>query len=927
ILLSKMLGSVIIAHKLYFITLLALGAFGQRLVFEKLCGRGGFVSGLVYLLNPWVVYRISKGHNLIIMGSALLPFAFISFLSLEREYSISRVLLAGFLSSLLLLISPHMGYIFFIILFLYGISKPLKGALTLRELLKQAILFAQTGFLAIAFGMPVLILVIMGIGSKVTVVRLEETAFYSLRIHLLVEKWPYLIVGLGVVLGLFLFIGKGKESLFSLLLILVGLTLSFGGVWPISLVISALYKYLPGFFIFRELNKFLYIALFGGSLLFEALVLELRGFTESLMGKKWSLGPISRKLIGFLFIVLALLALIIPDRNIISGDLGGNVGTIQLPPHLMELDDWLRSQEGDFRVAFFPPACWAADYDWSERWFLDPVVSLQAKPTVEIRSEMDITPSNNFVKWVYMAIYRNRTNRFGKLLGLLGVKYVIYRPDVDMPDERADLRHLGKEETIPLFERENDLVLIRRIGEYEIYLNKHALPLVAEGFRPVLIVGDRRALISLSHLDLNFTENVCIFLDNLYDYAGLEELIQGCKYAIIDPKNWMDLRLALSKEKVVLKPWDFVEMSTDASSRWIRGDFSWYSYGGTLNVAPDNYVMTNRTGNSLLIPFTITKEGNFSLFVQCFTTSNDNFGQISVKLDDFPQKLVQSRVPGSIEGYYRWVDLGEFHLAEGRHFLRFRSVGGAAAISKIVLLPKDASPVDGLDFLPRIVLLMDDDFWDFKGPPGSFAISPDFSNGRAVCLLNGVYGLFYVPRGGDYSLILKTHGEEGIPLQVSLDGTKFDMKIRKGSLILKLSINKGFHTITMTSNASCVLDLALLVEGDEEFPLKEERSILIPSYSRSPCSCTLMINSPYLLFLETYEPGWRLSCGENMEPLPAFSYANLYLIEGFPKGNCTLSFVGCELVLEGFLIAPPLVAVIALSVRIFKKKGIIREET
>jgi len=933
--LSKALGSVITAHKIYFVILLTLGAYGQRLVFQRLYRRGGFISGLVYLLNPWTVYRISRGHNLIIMGSALLPFAFISFLSFEKKYRVSRALLSGFLSSLLLLISPHMGYIFFIILFVYGLAKFLNSGLALRNLLKQLVLLCQTGFLALSFGMPVLILAIKGIGSNVTVVRLEETLFYSLSIDLLKERWPYLVIGLGIMLSLFIFVGLVRELLFSILLVFVGMMLSFGGVWPISLLIELFYKHLPGFFIFRELNKFLYMALFGGSLLFEVLILGLKDFTESIIGKRGLLGLKFKKLTGFVFIALALFILIIPDKDMISGDFGGSVKTVKLPSHLKELDRWLRSEKGEYRVAFFPPACWAARYDWSERWFLDPMVSLQAKPTIEIRSEMDITPSNNFVKWVYMALYFNRTNRIGRLLGLLGARYIIYRPDVDMPDERVDLRHLGKEQTIPIFRRKNDLLLIKRIGEYEIYLNKHALPLIVEGFRPVLVVEDRKALISLSHLDLNFSENVCLFLDNLYDYADLEELVKGCRYVIINPKKWIDLQLALSEDKLVIKPWEFVEMSTDASNKWIRGDFSWYLYGGTLNVAPDDYVMTNKSDNSLSLPFTIPRGGNFTLFVQTFTTSSESFGKIYVKIDDYPQESIQIRVSGEIGGYYRWVKVGSFHLTKGKHYVKFRSSEGAASISKIVLLPEsefNKSITIDLSSLPSIALLMDDDFWDVEVPDG-FAESPEFSNGRAVYLLNKtVYGSFYIPRGGEYTLVLRAYAREESLIKVYLDDLEYDvvMEKEKQVKIRSLSIEKGTHRIGIKSNHFCLLDLALLVEGAEA-PLlgrSEEKPIALnPIHSNRHCSCNLSVNSSHLLFLETYEPGWRLICEKEMEPIQAFSYANLYSIKEMPKGDCTLYFVGCKLIWNGFLIGLALMMASVSSIMIFKKTELMWRET
>ena len=82
-----------------------------------------------------------------------------------------------------------------------------------------------------------------------------------------------------------------------------------------------------------------------------------------------------------------------------------------------------------FRIAFFPPAVWATTYTWASRWFLDPDVALQAKPTVEIKSEQDLTQSASLTRWVYTALYSNRTSNWGKLLSILGVKYLILQTD------------------------------------------------------------------------------------------------------------------------------------------------------------------------------------------------------------------------------------------------------------------------------------------------------------------------------------------------------------------------------------------------------------------------------------------------------------------------------------------------------------------
>jgi hypothetical protein len=88
---------------------------------------------------------------------------------------------------------------------------------------------------------------------------------------------------------------------------------------------------------------------------------------------------------------------------------------------------WLLSSNEDFRIAFIPPAVWATVYDWAPIWFLDPLVALQAKPTLEIKSEQDLTSGADFTRWLYTTLYSGRSNDWGRMLGLTGSRYVIVR--------------------------------------------------------------------------------------------------------------------------------------------------------------------------------------------------------------------------------------------------------------------------------------------------------------------------------------------------------------------------------------------------------------------------------------------------------------------------------------------------------------------
>ena len=934
ILLSKVIGSVILAHKVFFLLLLPIGALGQQLVFERLVGKKGFVTGFLYMVNPWVCYRISRGHNLMLLGYAFLPYVFLSYLSYRRRYGLFAGLSFSVLLSLLILISPHMAYIFFLILAVYAITKAITFKREgLREVLlkfaRELVLIIQAGCLSMFLSMPALIPALKGLGSQVTVVRSEELIYYSLRLEILIQRWPYVIMGaLTGVLALFLFKRKGDQnSLFSLSLMFLGILLSSGGVKPLRSAFVWLFENFPGFFLFRELNKFLYLTFFGLSILLGALSLS---FQEQLA--KLAKDKRARKIYSTLLTSTIVAVIILTYPSMVLGNFQEPIDPVVVPEDFMELNRWLRNQPGDFRVAFFPPACWATRYNWSKKWFLDPLVALQSKPTVEIKSEMDITPSSSFVRWCYASIYNNKTRRIGKLLGIIGVKYIVLRPDADMPEDRKDLHMFAKERTLAIFSEESDLMLEEVIGRYQIYRNPHVLPIISAQEAPILIIGDRKTLITLSHIDsFEFSSNHCLFLDNFYD-LDFEKLLSECKYVVIEPERELDLTLATTKEKRLIFPWEFVGLSSNSLADWIRGDFAWFLYNGSLHVAPDNYVMTRGENRSFSFNFEISKSGEFSLFIQSFHTSNKEFGRISVRLDEFPPVIVQCNSFG-VEGSYLWEHVGDFFLSEGSHQLSIASVEGGAALSKLVLVPKGSLQNAGLveafqESKIKVTLLFDDEFWALKGKGCSYLESPEYSNGRALLLNGQIKAQFLNPKEGEYFIGLRANAlKEGGVLTLTLDNTSFSLKLQNGLQWLELGpikIGAGQHNIMLYEvEGNVSVDFLVLYEGKEFLGLEPNPDLWYMKQSSS--SYTIRTGARFLSFLETYDSHWKLVYDrDQVSPMKVFGFGNMYKLEWRERQEeCRLLFTGVNLMKKGVFIGLVGATLILLSIYLCKSKGLI----
>jgi hypothetical protein len=275
-------------------------------------------------------------------------------------------------------------------------------------------------------------------------------------------------------------------GLFSVLLVLLATE-------PLSPIYFWLFNNLPGLLMFREVNKFFLLTVLSVGFF---IGLAAEGLKRC-MGKCSSIG---RNVLPLLLVSLIVSASSWP---FLTGDMGGNIGTVEIPEGYREFEGWLSSQKGDFKIAFFPPAVWATTYAWASRWFLDPLVALQVKPTVELKSEFDLTASASLTRWVYTALYSNRTSEWGRLLGVLGVKYLVLKLDADMPPERGDLGAFSLANTLESWGDQGGLQIEKRFGSILVYRNPYQLPHIyqAKGFS--LVIGDRRALISLGSMNFD----------------------------------------------------------------------------------------------------------------------------------------------------------------------------------------------------------------------------------------------------------------------------------------------------------------------------------------------------------------------------------------------------------------------------------------
>jgi hypothetical protein len=969
ILWSTVTGSAVLSYKLFFCINLALAGFGFFLVFPRLTQLmskvGAFVAGLSYMFNPWVLDRIIYGHNTIILGYAILPYALFFYVEALQKVDVKHILICGMLSSLLLLAKVHMAYFFFILIFFHSLFYVLIGVKKAfrQRLIKQLFVVISIFALTIAVSFPILYHMAK-VNIPLYVVREEETAYYAVNFSSL-TLWDLLYVFLGVSLILWAIKALKKEShipyyspfvLCLFCLCVLGIILANGSVWPTTSLYAFLFNYLPGFFIFTEANRFLFfpvvaIAFFLGCFVDRSFVYNRTLFPANSIG--FFLKQVKRLFAPNLPVLVLLILMFSSTWQFFTGDVNGKLKPTSIPSYYEELDTWLRTQEGDFRVAFMPPACWATEYSWASQRFIDPISALPARPTIVLRSERDTTLASSFIRWAYSSIYQNKTAYWGKLLGLMGVKYVIVRRDADL-EPRDDLKQFNLENTLKILPNQGDLVLEKQLGSLLIYENPYCLPHISSAEGLSLVAGDRRTLITLSYLpSFDFGECPLAFLDN---NIPLLELLPDVKSIIIEGDRYWDFMLSCVDESCIIRPWEHVKASINERVQWIRGDYSWYFYGGDLNVAPDNYVMT-KGNNSIVLSFVAQKPDIYKVLVQVFETPRPDFKGIKCKVDDNGEVAIRNTMR-CLDESFRWLTIGDYELNAGSHYINVTSLGGAAAISKIAVIPISSISViernlfKGLDGLNvSITHIFDDYSWVSESSSKlQISLNPNYSDGMAIRLTKGkIDADFYVFKSGNYVPLIRILNEEPevSALKFSVDNSSEVFYVAPNSSasfqqLNPIMLERGHHSISLTTNenySSFLVDSVILHRagdsGDAECVCARAHSTSAPVNVQPPKSSinyTRRSGSLYevyrgnahmnfITFLEAYTENWQLE-GEGWKKAPfiLYGYANAFQIDGSELGNnFNLVYLGLVYVKQGFVISILLTVAIIAAIKVIRE--------
>jgi len=446
------------------------------------------LGALFYLLNPWVMDRISNHINMVLSVS-LMPLIVSLYLSLiaskliDIKKTLSKAFILASIVTLYTTLSSHnIFYIFPIIIFiailfiflnraakaknvllavaltiffyvllnLYWIL-PTIAKITLFEIIKPAYSFSLDNIASISARNSVLnIFQLNGGGAWDAIVQFPQNILLFF-IESLVS-----IILISIVIAAFTFCKKNLyiklAAVFSLLLIAFGAGLHS----PIHIYEFLFNTPLKGLvWLYRDPSRliqylvFIYAAVFSYGIIAIYTRLKIR---------TWFL------VAGALFI----LVLITPWSLTLANKGGGYIVSSDLPQSLVELNNNLAKEEGDFKIMWWPMFDYFF-YGWSNV----PSVTGDILGVVSPKSTYAKTSSAGLklkmLRFIYSKLFlTNKTSELGSILNLLNIKYIIVHDDLVKSQASVAPK------LIAVMSRQEDFSLVAAYGEkYYLFKNNY----------------------------------------------------------------------------------------------------------------------------------------------------------------------------------------------------------------------------------------------------------------------------------------------------------------------------------------------------------------------------------------------------------------------------------------------------------------------
>jgi hypothetical protein len=401
--------------------------------------------------------------------------------------------------------------------------------------------------------------------------------------------------------------------------------------------------------------------------------------------KMWHKRSARKKVAGFLFILMMCSFSFLSAYPLLTGNFQGYLEPLKVPNEYYHANEWLKAQEGEFRVMWLPPSSlvpWA-----SHPLPLVPPLSLwiSSKPVLFPGGEPFERVLNNLIFDVLM---RNETRNLGKILNLANVRFILYHNDtLDSPEFSSALTSLQKQRDMSLVFKENEIYIF----ENKRWNSKNYIYAVNKS---LIVVGGLDALLPLLDIEtfdpskfaLVFLEQRPLSTDLLARLMDFESIL-----LIHGNKDFDDLLLDTISEEFYYAPYNHIGRLQNIW--YMDTSYSWTGLHALLENQPrgqqefdlnKGFIWTSIEGEETTYDFIIDakQNGEYQIWVRVMFSRAG--GKVSFQLDQKEPYTIDT-VSGPFG--FKWVKIYEATLNKGSHKISITNEMGQNIVNLLAVVP------------------------------------------------------------------------------------------------------------------------------------------------------------------------------------------------------------------------------------------------
>lgn len=555
--------------------------------------------------------------------------------------------------------------------------------------------------------------------------------------------------------------------------------------------------------------------------------------------------------------------------------------------------NFLKNHPADFRVSYLPPATLSyvgepkLSYEWTSFY----------SPKPEFMGQ--VTAGEPFSQFCVATLFQQKlkSEYLGKVLGLAGVKYIIF-PYYEayftyLPVDGLELASEAEEcvyDTGGRLENtmnsQKDILGSSELAQLDtirLYENKSWLPHIYPARSLAVLSGDFSGLVSMSFVDsLEFSQRGLIFSSMVGDRDILTIRKLADEYVLVN-NNYIDMIVPYLPDQYKVHPGHFCVQQTDANQGWVNLGFYWY-HDWYCSSSPNKRNGIFTLNQSICeLPYLIKKTGTYDVYV--LVRKGPRGSRLDFYADDFKINSVATKSDSDLG--FKWVYVDRVRLPSGGHTFRIKSDDGENAVLEMIIAPqgvvKRAFSAFRNHLADKKVILLNE-IEQFK------EAKVDRSASQGFAVTPPVDAKIYSPKEGKYKISLRASCPQKARLVAAINETQKVTLVESSDSAYKwyaigdVFLNKGVNRLLLSSDASELnLDL-ILMESSGKVPLRPlsggPRNFKYIKINPTKYKIHVDTSSPFFLFFsERFSPKWQAHIGaDTIASMPGYGFGNLYYI-------------------------------------------------